>query len=83
MRSGGWLGRDSTGTICWALPADPAYTTYAGLLTLPELTTLGTSAALTAQQTTTPMPPTSGSNYASGCPTVTGGTSKTVTLVAQ
>jgi hypothetical protein len=82
-RTGGWLGRDAAGTLCWVFPADISYSTYAGYLTLPELTTLGSSTTISSQQTATPAPPSAGSTYASGCPAITADTTKNVTLVAQ
>lgn len=82
-RSGGWLGRDGTGTICWALPADTMWSSYVSYLTMPEITTLGSSGTLSCQATTATLPPTSGSNYSSGCPAITPDTSTTMTLVAR
>lgn len=83
LRAGGWLGRDSTGTMCWALGTDQRYTSYGAYLTLPDVTTVGDSALLSCEVTPTPTPPSSGSTYASGCPAVNLTESATLILAAQ
>jgi hypothetical protein len=80
---GGWLGRDSTQTTCWAVPNDIAYATYRAYFTLGNAAAVGDTATLSCDATTAPTPPTSGSTYASGCPSITADATATLTLVAE
>lgn len=78
-RVGGWLARDPAGTICWVLPADPAYSSYAAYMTL---TVTGTSGVFSCEATSTPTAPT-GNTYEAGCPPITPTATANVGLVAQ
>jgi hypothetical protein len=83
-RVGGWLARDSSGTLCWVLPADKTYSTYAAYIRMPSVSTLGTSTTFACAATSNPTPPSSGSTYAAGCPAMpTPTASATLWLVAQ
>jgi hypothetical protein len=79
---GGWLGRDGAGTTCWASSRD-GWQTYDGYFTFSDVTTVGGSGLLSCQDTTNPTPPTSGSTYASGCPTITATATDSLMLVAD
>ena len=83
-RSGGWLGKDGDGTICFALGSpDNAWSSSTALWEVPEITTAGGMATLTCEDTMSAPAPTSGDSYASGCPTITPIGSSTVHLVAE
>jgi len=82
MRAGGFLGLDSSGTLCWAVPTDYTYGTYAQLRSIRPQSTIGSTTTLTIQQSPNVPAPTSGDTYASGCPALTGQQS-TLTLVAK
>jgi hypothetical protein len=83
FRAGGYLGVDSTGTVCWAIPVDYTYQAYNGFCEMKTLSTIGTTTTLQCESTTTVPSPVSGDTYASGCPAITPTTSVTLTLVAQ
>ncbi len=70
-RPGGWLGLDSTNTMCWVYAGDQAFSTYSNYLTMGKVPNIGDSTTLRCAQTTSPTPPSSGSTYASGCPPMT------------
>jgi hypothetical protein len=82
-RVGGWLASDPSGTLCWALPADKAYMTYAAYISMPSVSTLGSSTTFSCLSTASPTPPSSGSTYAAGCPAITPTATATMYLVAQ
>jgi hypothetical protein len=83
-RSGGWLGKDGDGSICFALGTiDNTWSSSTALWEVPEITTAGGMATVTCEATTTAPPPTTGDTYASGCPTITPVGSSTVYLVAE
>ena len=82
-RTGGWLGRDPDGTLCWVLPVDSTWSSYAAYLTLPEVESLGSSATLSCQTTSSPTPPSSGSTYATGCPAITADETTELDLAAD
>jgi hypothetical protein len=84
FKIGGYLGLDSTGTLCWALPSDYTYSTYSELcrMKVPD-GGLGSTTRIECQQMTSVPPPTSGDTYASGCPSLTPTQTTPVTLVAQ
>jgi hypothetical protein len=70
-RTGGYLGLDATGTLCWALPKDFTYSRYVEIVRMPVVRTLGGSTTLTLQHTSNVPPPISGNTYSSGCPSIT------------
>ncbi len=80
---GGWLGRDSSQTTCWAVGSNKEWTGYRAYFTLGNTTAVGDSATLSCDATASPTPPTSGSTYASGCPAITADATGSLTLVAQ
>jgi len=80
---GGWLGRDSSETTCWVVPVDSTYAAYKAVFSLTNAVNVGDSATVACDATSTPTPPTSGSTYASGCPTFTPDASTTLQLVAK
>ncbi len=84
FKAGGYLGVDDTDTMCWAMPSnDPTWTVYA-LLCRMALTTAGGTTTIECQNTTTVPAPTSGTTYASGCPTLSQvDASMTVHLIAN
>lgn len=67
-RAGGWLGIDSSGTLCGAVGDDSEFTGYHSYFTMPYITTVGATALFRCEMTDTPTPPASGTTYASGCP---------------
>lgn len=67
---GGYLGLDDTGTICFALPENPAYTEYQAIFRMPEVTELGESTTLSCEVSSTAPAPVSGPNWSSGCPEI-------------
>ena len=81
-RPGGWLGLDSTNTMCWVYAADQTFSTYASYLTMRKAANVGDSTTLNCLDTATPTPPTSGT-YATGCPAITPAVSVPLTLVAD
>ena len=83
FRAGGYLGLDSGGTLCWALPADYTYASYVKLCEMPVVATVGQTTTLSCQHMTTVPAPVSGDTYASGCPTITPDEQRTLTLVAN
>ena len=83
QRLGGYLGLDSAGTLCWAIPHDATYSAYESIFAIPEVATLGSSATMTCEARTTAPAPLEGLNYSSGCPTVTPSAQIGVTLVAH
>jgi hypothetical protein len=82
-RPGGWLGLDSTNTMCWVYAGDATFSTYASYLTMKKAANVGDSTTLNCVDTATPAAPTSGATYASGCPTITPAVSVPLTLVAD
>lgn len=83
-RPGGWLGLDDGGTLCWAYGADKAFEAYANYLTMDPVDTVGAETVIHCEQTDAPTPPSSGSNYDSGCPAIVDEhSSANLTLVAD
>jgi hypothetical protein len=68
---GGYLGLDDAGTICFALPKNPAYTEYQAIFRMPEVTELGGTTTLGCEVTDTVPEPVSGPTWSSGCPEIT------------
>lgn len=83
-KAGGYLGVDSTNTMCWAMPAqDYSYASYDRVCRMPLVTTIGGTAMLTCQMMASAPPPVSGDTYASGCPTITPTIMRQLTLIAR
>ena len=82
-RAGGYLGLDSGGTLCWALPSDYTYASYVELCEMPVVATVGQTTTLSCQHMTSVPAPVSGDTYASGCPPITPDEQRTLTLVAN
>lgn len=87
FRAGGYAGLDASGTLCWALPKTFAYQSYAYLLRMRSVNTLGATTTVqrfwfgtNGGQAT---PPASGDTYASGCPSFTPTEQFNVVLVAK
>lgn len=68
---GGYLGLDGEGTLCFALPKNPAYTEYQALFAMPEVQEIGTSTTLSCEVSNTAPAPVSGSTWSTGCPELT------------
>ncbi len=83
FRAGGYLGLDSNGVLCWALPVDYAYGQYAELCEMPVVSNVGETTTLSCQHLTSVPAPVSGDTYASGCPPITPDVQRTLTLVAH
>src|SRR5262245_44519906 len=82
-RAGGYLGLDSGGTLCWALPSDYTYASYVELCEMQVVATVGQTTTLSCQHMTSVPTPVSGDTYASGCPPITPDDHRTFTLVAN
>ena len=82
---GGYLGRDSAGTICWANAAqDQGWAHYKQYCAMQEVTTLGGTTTLSCMNVDPAPKPVSGSTYESGCPAMgTVDFTEQLTLVAQ
>jgi len=83
FRAGGYLGVDASGTLCWAIPVDGSYAQYKAVCEMQVVSTTGGTTTLKCQNLTQAPHPTSGTTYASGCPTITPDSQTTLTLVAQ
>jgi hypothetical protein len=81
--AGGNLARDGADTLCFALPTGDWSATTGSLIEMPEVTTVGATSVVSCQTSTTIPAPTSGTNYAAGCPTITSEHMATLTLVAD
>ncbi|MDB4908212.1 MAG: hypothetical protein JWO05_2996 [Gemmatimonadetes bacterium] len=77
---GGWLGRDASGVLAWALPTGAVFSTYSAFYTMQEQTVIGQSTVLRCKATATPPAPADGKTYASGAPAMPA-PDKTTTLV--
>lgn len=82
-RAGGYLGEDSTNTICWAGATDFTWSTYDAIYSLPTATTLSQEVVLKKHNTSTAPAPGSNGTYSSGCPTFTADKSVDVRLSAH
>lgn len=82
-KAGGFLGLDSAGNLCWAVPETQDYSTYHGLVSMPEAALVGDTTVMSCELMTTVPAPVSGNNYSSGCPAVTPDVQGNLTLVAQ
>lgn len=83
FKPGGYLGLDSTGTACWALPTDFTWASYSQLCTMKVPANVGETASLRCQHLSSVPAPVSGDTYASGCPTIAPDSTTTLTLVAR
>ena len=81
---GGYLGRDSAGTLGWALPKDSTWTAYSAEFAMAEATNLGATTTLYCKKLTSDPSPTGGT-FASGAPMITSNADYSVEmkLVAQ
>ena len=68
---GGYLGLDDTGTLCFALPKDPAYLEYQAIYRMPEVALVGAQTTLSCEVSSTAPAPESGPTWSSGCPEIT------------
>lgn len=83
-KPGGFLGVDSTNTLCWAEPAlDATWSGISRICRMALVSSVGQTTSIECQSTSTAPRPTSGATYASGCPALTPNMSFPVTLVAQ
>lgn len=80
---GGWLGKDATNVLAWALPMGTNYSTYNAYFTMQEQTSVGGATTLNCKASTSPPEPTDGKTYASGAPAITGPTTYTLNLLAK
>lgn len=80
---GGYLGMDDSGTICFALPKDPAYTEYQAIFAMPRVTEIGGSTTLSCEVSSTAPAPESGTTWASGCPEITPTAEGGIQLLAE
>jgi len=84
QKVGGWLGRDASGVLAWALPTSDTYSTYAAYFVMPEATTVGQTTVQKCQATSSPPPPADGKTYSSGAPSMAfPTTSTTLTLLGK
>ena len=86
-RAGGYLGIDANGTVCWAETISALLSwpedNYTMLCRMQHLTRVGDSTRVECETTKTVPGPTSGTTYATGCPSFTPTASTQVTLVAR
>jgi hypothetical protein len=64
---GGWLGRDPSKILGWAVPLG-TYSAYAAYFVMVEPAAVGQSTVLKCRATTSPPPPLDGQTYSSGAP---------------
>lgn len=81
-RAGGYLGKDGTGTICWAFADDTTYANYDSYFAIGEAANLADATTLKCAKRDAVPAPTSGTTYASGCPSIPTDVEAGVTLVA-
>lgn len=82
-RAGGYLGQDSTGKVCWAVPQDYTWQQYVQVCELQPAAQIGQSTQVRCQTMAAAPAPISGPTYASGCPAITPDVTFDVTLVAR
>jgi len=70
-KTGGWLGKDASNVISFALAANSNWTVYDAYYVMAEQTTIGGSTTLNCKVTASPPPPADGKTYASGAPVLT------------
>lgn len=80
---GGYLGLDDAGTICFALPKNPAYTEYQAIFRMPAVAEIGGTTTLSCEVSSTAPAPVSGPNWSSGCPEITPTAQGVLELVAN
>ena len=81
--AGGYLGKDSNGNVCWAIPEDYTWDTYLKVCRFQPAANVGQTTTVECDNTSTAPAPISGSTYASGCPAITVDESFTTTLVGE
>lgn len=69
-KAGGFLGRDASGTLAWALGANADYSEYLSIWSMPQATAPGQPVTLKCFRTSTAPKPISGVTYASGAPPI-------------
>jgi hypothetical protein len=82
-RVGGYLGRDASNKICWALPTDATWSNYRAVYAMDAAGTVGTMTTLVCQPASGDPAPSSGTTYASGCPSITSGAQAQLSLLAN
>ena len=81
---GGWLGKDASRVLGWALPTTTTYATYSSYFVMAEQAVIGQTTVLKCKATPTPPVPADGKTYASGAPAMPSpDKSTTLTLVAK
>jgi hypothetical protein len=81
---GGWLGKDASDVVAWALPTDATYSTYSAYFVMAEPTAIGQTTVVKCMATASPPAPADGKTYASGAPAMPSPTvSATLTLLAK
>lgn len=81
--TGGYLGRDASGTICFATPWTPDFATYDSFWWFPEATARGEVVPFSCAKADAVPAPTSGDTWASGCPAFDADATFSATLVAD
>ncbi|OFZ22782.1 MAG: hypothetical protein A2X94_11770 [Bdellovibrionales bacterium GWB1_55_8] len=69
-KAGGFLGLSSSGTLAWAFGSNFQWQDYAALFVMPRLTTVGQTAQMQCQATSSVPLPTDGATYGSGSPSL-------------
>ncbi len=82
-RESHYLGLDSSSKLCWRVESNVELGTYMGLMSMPELSQIGQSGAVSCFATADPPEPADGVSYASGCPSFTPDDQVTMFLVAD
>jgi hypothetical protein len=77
---GGWLGRDASHILAWAVPQTTSFSTYGAYFVMAEPTAIGQTTTLKCKATASPPPPADGKTYASGAPSISS-PDATVTLI--
>jgi hypothetical protein len=81
---GGWLGRDVTGNLGWAVPISTYSAGYGAYFEMVDQTVIGQSTILKCKASGSPPAPADGKTYASGAPAMpTPDGSITLTLLAK
>jgi hypothetical protein len=65
---GGWLGKDGSGNISWALPVANDYAMYRAYMTFADTDTVGNTVSVKCEASASPPPPADNKTYASGAP---------------
>jgi len=65
---GGWLGKDTTGKVSWALPVANDYAAYRAYMVMTDTDTVGNTVTVDCKASASPPPPADNTSYASGAP---------------